>query len=160
MRPNKNEWYLDIAVEVSRRVACTRRQCGVVLVKDDAIISTGYNGSVRGSKNCGMDTPCLKDIHKEAPLASYVHCPAVHGEENAIINCARGGISTLGSTLYLYSSGKNDDGRPCQKCRQRIINAGIKDCYFMNGNGGVIYEPVYLWVAMENKWMDSEQNAQ
>lgn len=157
MRPDKIQWYLNIAREVSTRVACTRRQCGVILVKDDAIIATGYNGSVRGSKNCGEQTPCLKDLHNEAPLASYVHCPAVHGEENAIINAARTGASTVDATLYLYSSGKNDDGRPCQKCRQRIINAGIKDCYFMNGNDKQIYEPITLWITMENDWMMSEQ---
>ena len=158
MRPDKKQWYLNIAKEVSTRVACTRRQCGVILVKDDSIIATGYNGSVRKSKNCGLDTPCLKDLHNEAPSASYVHCPAVHGEENAIINAARSGASTIGATLYLYSSGVNDNGRPCQKCRQRIINAGITDCYFMNGVGRVTWEPIEAWIEMENEWMDKEQS--
>jgi len=149
----KHKYYLEIAKAVASNVKCIRRQCGAVIVKFDRPIGTGYNGSVRGALNCGTETPCLKDLYNEAPLASYIHCPAVHGEENAIINAVG---DTHDSTLYLYSSGKNDSGRPCQKCRQRIINAQIKGCWFMNGNGEIRYETIEEWINIENEWMNEQ----
>lgn len=143
----------------SGRISCTRRHCVATLVDDDGVIlSIGYNGSCRGSKNCGEDCPCLKDIHKEAPLASYVHCPAVHGEVNAVINAARKGIVVKGSTLFLYSSTTFDSGEPCIFCRRVIINAGVKDCYFINGKGEIGYKTISEWVVAENEWMEKEQH--
>lgn len=155
-RPTKMETTFKICRDLSERSPCTRRKCGAVLVKNDAIISTGYNGSCRGSLNCGEDTPCLKDLHNEVPLLSYAHCPAIHGETNCIVNAARNGESTIGSTLFLYSSLETDNARPCMGCRRFMIQAGIKDCYFMNGKGEVTHEEVQDWIAMENKWMRDE----
>lgn len=156
-RKSKLDSIFDMAKAYSGRVACSRRRCVSIIVKDDAIISTGYNGSCRGSKNCGEEIPCLKDIHKEAPLASYVHCPAIHAEVNSVINAARSGVSTIGATLYLYSSVETDNGEPCIFCRRVIINAGIKDCYFMNGKGQVGYRHITEWIDKENDWMAAEE---
>jgi dCMP deaminase len=156
-RKTKIEAIFDMARAYSGRVACSRRHCVAILMKDDAIISTGYNGACRGSKNCGEDIPCLKDIHQEAPLASYVHCPAVHGEVNAVINAARSGVSTIGATLFLFSSTTFDSGEPCIFCRRVIINAGVKDCYFMNGKGEIGHKEISEWIKAENQWMEDEQ---
>lgn len=158
VRPDKIHRYMNIARVISEISPCTRRKCGVVLIKNDAIVSTGYNGSCRGSKNCGEDVSCLKDIHKEAPLASYVHCPAIHGEANAIINAARTGTSTIGSTLFLFSSTLSDSGEPCIFCRRVIVNAGVYDCYFMNGKNELSHKLISEWVESENKWMDKEEH--
>jgi dCMP deaminase len=158
VRKTKIEAIFDMAKAYSGRVACSRRKCVAILVKDDAIISTGYNGSCRNSKNCGEEIPCLKDIHNEVPLASYVHCPAIHGEVNAIINAARSGVSTINSTLFLFSSVNSDSGEPCIFCRRVIINAGVYDCYYMNGKGELNHKFISEWVESENKWMEKEQH--
>ena len=102
MRISKKEHYIKIARTVAERSSCSRRKFGAIIVKDDAILSTGYNGSARKTRNCGTDRmPCLKDIHKEAPNKSYIYFPAIHAEVNAIINAARIGVSIVGGTLYL-----------------------------------------------------------
>jgi dCMP deaminase len=157
VRKSKIQATFDMMRAYSGRVACSRRHCVAILMRDDAIISTGYNGSCRGSRNCGEDVPCLKDIHKEAPLASYVHCPAIHAEVNAVINAARTGTSTFGATLYFYSSVETDSGEPCIFCRRVLINAGIKDAYIMNGKDEIIHRLVSEWVDAENDWMKKEQ---
>lgn len=155
-RKSKIEAIFDMAKAYSGRVACSRRKCVSIIVKDDAIISTGYNGSCRGSRNCGEDVHCLKDIHKEAPLVSYAYCPAVHAEVNSVINAARSGVSTVGATLFLYSSVETDSGEPCIFCRRVIINAGIRDCYFMNGKGEMTFKLVSDWITVENDWMKEQ----
>jgi dCMP deaminase len=158
MRKTSAEAIFDALKAFSGRVACSRRKAVAALVRDGIIFSIGYNGSCRGSRNCGEDVPCLKDIHKEKPLASYVHCPAVHGEVNAVINAARMGISTVGATCFFYSSVETDNAEPCIFCRRVLINAGIKDCYFMNGKGEIGYELISTWIMLENKWMEKEQH--
>ena len=127
MRPSKNKYYLDIAAEVAKRSTCLRRQYGAVIVKNDEIIATGYNGAARGEKNC-----C--DIYNECPRASKPHnsgdysdCPAVHAEQNAIISAAR--KDTIGATLYLagWDDGERiTDATPCPICSRLIKNAGIR----------------------------------
>lgn len=153
-RPSKIEWYLTIAKDVASRSPCTRRKFGAIIVKDDCIISTGYNGSIRGAINCGIDCPCLKDINQEASIKSYDHCPAVHGEMNAIINAARKGISVEGGTLYLeviFGSQTRRD-RPCFLCRRFMIQAGIKDVYFYLDDK-IVHDFVADYVKMEDEWM-------
>lgn len=149
-RPDKISYYLNIAKVVGSRSPCTRRQLGAILVKNDAIISSGYNGSIRGALNCGEEIPCLKDIHDEAHYTSFEFCPAVHAEQNAIINAGRTGISTVGATLFLNGS---QSDRPCHLCRRYCIQAGIKDCWYMNKDGIPVYEKVKEWIKMENEWM-------
>ena len=111
-RPSKDDYYLSIAETVLTRSTCLRRKYGAVIVKDDDVISTGYNGSPRGSKNCSE---------------GYEICPAVHAEANAIISASRRDM--LGATLYL--AGQEADGtpitdaKPCCMCYRLILNAGI-----------------------------------
>lgn len=129
-RISKDLYYLEIARAVSKRSTCLKRQYGAVIVKNDEIISTGYNGSPRGENNC-----C--DIHSECPRKNKPHnsgdysdCPAVHAEQNAIISASRNEM--IGATLYLagfeyenneYKKIKNP--RPCPICQRLISNSGI-----------------------------------
>lgn len=125
MRPSKNEYYTGIAEAVSKRSTCTRRQYGAVIVKDDQIVSTGYNGSARGAVNCCDVGKCKRAEMDVKPGERYELCEAVHAEQNAIINAGRG--KTIGATLYLFGSenGKPIKAEPCLMCRRMIVNAGI-----------------------------------
>ena len=132
---------------------CSRRKFGAVIVKDGAIVSTGYNGSARGSLNCGVDIKCLKDICNEERYTSYVNCPAIHAEQNAVINAARSGVSIFGGILYLASMKEGDGDRPCHLCRRTIINSGLKDCFYLDKTEQLIYEEVGSWAVMEDMWI-------
>lgn len=154
MRISREQYYIQIARTVAMKSPCSRRKFGAVIVKDGAIVSTGYNGSPRGTKNCGIDIQCLKDVTGEARYKSYANCPAVHAEQNAVINAARVGAAVFGGTLYLSPLQVGDGDRPCHLCRREIINAGIKDCYYLDQNENLVHEEISGWIALENQWMD------
>ena len=117
----KTRYYLGIAKAVAQRSPCLKMKVGAVLVKHDAVISTGYNGPARGEKHCKV---CVRK--KLSTGSAYTKdCPAVHAEENAIINAAREGHSTVGAVLYLWTS--KGPLEPCYRCEREIINAGIVD---------------------------------
>lgn len=123
-RPTIEEYYLGIAAAVSRRSTCKRRQYGAVIVKNDEIIATGYNGSPRGEANCCDGSTC-KRIGHEHNDGDYGDCESVHAEMNAMISAARKDM--IGSTLYLYGeeNGKVIAAEPCPICRRMMKNAGI-----------------------------------
>jgi len=131
MRPSKNEYYVSIAKAVSERSTCLRAQCGVVIVNNDTIVSTGYSGSARGEINCCDVGICERDRLKIPPGEKYELCKSVHGEANAIINAARSGNTIIGSTMYIYfkrlDSQQHKHGGPCLMCDRMIKNAGIVD---------------------------------
>jgi dCMP deaminase len=158
-RMSKIEASLLIAHDIALRSPCTRRKFGAIIVKDDCIISTGYNGSVRGSINCGIDCPCLKDINNEESIKSYDHCPAVHAEMNAIINAARRGVSVEGGTMFLdvIFGTVTKRERPCFLCRRFMIQAGIKDIIYYGENMELVHEEISEYLRMENQWMLEQQ---
>lgn len=123
-RISKEEYYLGIAKAVSKRSTCLRRQYGAVLVKNDEIISTGYNGSPRGVANCCDSMKCTREGHEHND-GDYRECPAVHAEMNAVISAAR--TNAMGAVLYLYGeeNGKPIKAEPCPVCLRIIKNAGI-----------------------------------
>ena len=127
-RPSKNEYYLDIARTVAKRSTCLKWRVGAIIVKDDVVVSTGYNGPARGVINCMM-IGCLKEEMGTPDYKGYEYCTAVHAEENAIINAARHGTSVLGGTLFLYgeeaANGKPFEIRPCDRCKRAIINLSL-----------------------------------
>ncbi|MAH43326.1 hypothetical protein CL614_06460 [archaeon] len=130
-RPSKDQYYLDIAKEVSYRATCLRRRYGAIIVKDDQIISTGYVGAPRGSPNCIDIGTCHRQKLNVPKGQRYELCRSVHAEMNAIINAARAGVSLLGGTLYLYGEDienncKLVEAGPCVLCKRAIINAGIE----------------------------------
>jgi len=147
-RPPKDIYYLDIAKAVAQRSPCIRRRFGAIIVKDDAIVSTGYNGPARGSVNCN-EVGCLKDVMDLPSYTGYDYCPAVHAEENALLNAARHGTSVMGGILYLYGErvdgNVTEEGRPCARCKRALINAGIKEVVTLTPDGSVKRYKVSDW---------------
>lgn len=123
-RISKREYYLSIAAAVAQRSTCLRRQYGAVIVKDDRIISTGYNGSARGEENCCDVGYCWREAHNVPHGEQYEKCVAVHAEDNAI---SQAGRESIGATLYLagFENGKRIEAKPCVMCARKIKNAGI-----------------------------------
>ena len=128
-RISKENYYLDIAETVIGRATCLRRCYGAIIVKNDEIISTGYNGAPRGRKNCVYLGRCARDAMNVPRGERYELCRSVHAEANAIISAARRDM--VGGTLYL--AGKDavtgeilSDATSCAMCRRLIINAGLE----------------------------------
>ena len=150
-RISKDEYFLEIANSVSKRSPCIRK-FGAIIVKDGSILSTGYNGSVRGALNCGLDIECLKAIKGEH-RGSYQFCPAVHAEANAIINLARnGGSSCVNATMYIFGD-REIGSRPCIYCKRMILQSGIREVIYRNENGEIVVEDPLDWIKEDNKWM-------
>ena len=127
-RISKENYYLDIAATVLERSTCLRRLYGAIIVNNDEIISTGYNGAPRGRINCTDLGYCSREALKIPRGQRYELCRSVHAEANAIISAAR--RDTLGSTLYLAGRAAKDgellhDATSCSMCRRTIINAGL-----------------------------------
>lgn len=128
-RLGKDEYYVNIAHAVSERSTCLRRHYGVVIVNNDEIIATGYNGNPRGMKNCCEIGVCSKeDVSHNSSPDSYNICKSVHAEMNALISARRS--DTIGATLYIYGFDVDeqlalDNPVPCPICLRMIQNAGI-----------------------------------
>lgn len=121
---NKDEYYLEIAKAVSMKSKCLKKRYGAVIVNEDVVVATGYNGCCRGEPECVV---CTK-VSGNKDEAEYKFCPAVHAEQNAIISASRKDM--LGSTLYLYGwdvelEKAAESVRPCEICLRLIKNAGI-----------------------------------
>ena len=128
-RIDKENYYLDIAETVLERSTCLRRCYGAIIVKNDEIVSTGYNGAPRGRKNCMDLGYCTREAMNIPSGERYELCRSVHAEANAIISAAR--RDTLGATLYMVcvapETGALIPGSTsCSMCRRLIINAGIR----------------------------------
>jgi len=143
-RPSKIDYYLNIAKEVTQRGTCLRRNHGAVIVKDDQIVSTGYTGAPRGTKNCCDIGSCPREEAHIPPGERYELCKSVHAEQNAVINAARSGVSVLGGTIYLYSENVKDhsinDAKPCKMCKRVMINAGLKNIIARTKDGYIEQE--------------------
>ena len=127
-RVSKHNYYLDIAQTVAERSTCLRRKFGAIIVKDDVIVSTGYNGAPRGRKNCDDLQYCMRDKLGIPRGERYEMCRSVHAEANAIIAAPRDRM--LGSTLYMVcvdaKTGELMAGTSsCMMCKRQVINAGI-----------------------------------
>jgi dCMP deaminase len=128
-RVSKHNYYLDIAQTVSERSTCLRKRYGAIIVKNDVIISTGYNGAPRGRKNCTDIKFCIREELKIPRGERYELCRSVHAEANAIIAAPRDRM--LGSTLYMVCVNPQDGSlyegtNSCMMCKRQIINAGIE----------------------------------
>jgi dCMP deaminase len=128
-RISKEEYYLGIAKEVARRSTCFRRSIGAIIVRDDQIISTGYVGAPRKTRDSLEHGFCLRDKLGIPHGQRYELCRSVHAEQNAIINAARAGVSLLGGDMYIYGlsadTAKAINAFPCFICKKMIINAGL-----------------------------------
>lgn len=125
-RPSKDEYYLNVAAVIATRSTCLRRQYGAVIVKDDSIVSTGYNGAARGEPNCCDVGECWREANNIPHGERYEACRAMHAEQNAIISGNRADM--IGATLYLagFENGERlIDPKPCLMCERAIKNARI-----------------------------------
>ena len=128
-RVSKHNYYLDIAETVSERSTCLRKHYGAIIVKNDSIISTGYNGAPRGRKNCDDIGSCMRETLGIPRGERYELCRSVHAEANAIIAAARERM--LGATLYMVCVDPADGSlvsgtTSCMMCKRQVINAGIE----------------------------------
>lgn len=147
-RITKDEYYLSIALSVSKRSTCLKRRYGCIIVKNDEIISTGYNGSARGEENCCDRGFCLR-LNKPHNSGDYSDCHSVHAEQNAMLSASRKDM--LGATMYLsgeefkvkpgeeqlkfrYYWEEMKDCTPCPICIRMIKNAGISRIINRRGN--------------------------
>jgi dCMP deaminase len=149
-RPTKDEYYINIAKEVSRRSNCFRRSIGALIIRGDQIISTGYAGAPRKTKDSIEHGFCLRDKLKIPHGQRYELCRSVHAEQNAIINAARAGVSLFGGDMYIYgmTPGKDDaiNAFPCFICKKIIINAGLKRVICSLACGGIKIFQVEDWI--------------
>jgi len=128
-RVSKDNYYLDIAQTVSERATCLRRRFGSIIVKNDVIVATGYNGAPRGRKNCTDLESCHREELGIPRGERYELCRSIHSEANAIIAASRNDM--LGATLYMCcTSPLTGEILPgtgnCMMCKRQIINAGIE----------------------------------
>lgn len=138
MRPDWDNYFIEIAKVVSSRSTCLRRKYGAVIVKDKVIISTGYNGSPRGMENCIDMRRCRREELKVPAGERYELCEAVHAEQNAIIN----GSPERMRNAVIYIAGFEENrsfanGKPCKLCDRMIRNARISEVIYLKKDGGV-----------------------
>ena len=148
-RTSKVNYYLDIADAVLGRSTCLRRKYGAIIVRNDEILSTGYNGAPRGRRNCTDLGFCSRE-HLNIPSGErYELCRSVHAEANAIISAARRDM--IGSTLYLVGRDAKTgellaETTSCSMCRRQIINAGITQVIARVAGGGFVTTNVQDWI--------------
>ena len=120
-RPDWNTYFFRMATLIATRSTCPSRAVGCVIIDIETkhVISTGYNGSPRGTAHCGESC-----VSRESGK-SWEKCRAVHAELNAILNAAKNGVSTDGCRMYLSTT-------PCVFCSRTLINAGVKEVYAMS----------------------------
>ena len=118
MRPNWDDYFMEIAEVIKKRSTCIRRQVGAVIVKDNRILTTGYNGVPPKMKHC-TEAGCLREKLKVPSGQRHELCRALHAEQNAVIQAAKNGIAIDGSTIYITA-------QPCIICAKILIASGIK----------------------------------
>ncbi|WIW70961.1 deoxycytidylate deaminase [Anaerosinus gibii] len=139
MRPSWDEYFLNIAKAVGTRATCLRRLYGAVIVKDNIIISTGYNGAPRGAVNCVDAKMCQRNLHNVPKGERYELCEAVHAEQNAIINADPEKMK--GATIYIAgvnADGSLASGKPCLLCRRMICNAMLSKVVYYETDGSIV----------------------
>ena len=152
-RISKENYYLDIAETVLERATCLRRVYGAIIVKNDEIISTGYNGAPRGRKNCVDMGFCTREAMQVPRGQRYELCRSVHAEANTIISASRRDM--VGSTLYLVGrDGRTGqllgDATSCAMCRRQVINAGISKVVIRKTDTEFEVVDVQDWVQQED----------
>lgn len=148
-RRDKQNYYLDIADAVLERSTCLRRKYGAIIVRNDEIISTGYNGAPRGRRNCSDLGGCTREVLRIPSGERYELCRSVHAEANAIISASRRDM--IGATIYLVGrdAATNEllhDAMSCSMCKRQIINAGIAQVVIRTDKDSYRTIPVSDWI--------------
>ncbi len=128
-RPGWDEYFMGIAQHVASRSNCSRRHVGAIIVVGRSIVSTGYNGTPMGVRNC-FEGGCLRCASDIPSGQGYDTCICVHAEANAMLLAARHGTAIEGGTLYSTL-------RPCFGCLKEAVQAGIQEIVY---DGGLPYE--------------------
>ena len=152
-RIDKVNYYLDIAETVLERSTCAREHVGALIVRNDEIIATGYNGAPRGRSNCIDLGYCIRQQRKVPDGERYEICRSVHAEANAIISASRRDM--VGSTLYLVGRDARTgallgDATSCAMCRRQVINAGISRVIIRRTEAEFQVVDVTDWVRQED----------
>ena len=124
-RPDNDEYFMEMAFLVSKRSTCLRRRVGAVIVREKHVISTGYNGSPRGTKHC-EELGCIRQQMNIPSGTRHELCRGVHAEQNAITQAAYFGTSVANATIYTTTF-------PCSMCAKILINAGITEVVYADG---------------------------
>jgi len=124
-RPSNDEYFMSMAELVAQRSTCVRRRVGAVIVKDKHILSTGYNGSPKGTRHC-EDLGCIR-VQLNIPSGTrHELCRGVHAEQNAVAQAAYFGVSVKDATIYTTTF-------PCSMCTKILINAGLSEVVYKVG---------------------------
>ncbi len=118
MRPSWDEYFMQLVEIIKTRSTCVRRQVGAIVVKENRILTTGYNGAPSGCKHC-EEIGCVRQQLGIPSGQRHELCRALHAEQNAIIQAAKYGINIDGACIYVTT-------QPCVICAKMIINSGIK----------------------------------
>ena len=156
-RIEKENYYLDIAQTVLERSTCLRRCYGAIIVRNDEIVATGYNGAPRGRKNCVDLGFCVREQMRVPRGERYELCRSVHAEANAIISASRN--ECIGADLYLVGKDAKTgeilgDATSCSMCRRTIINAGIRRVVIRNTPTEFTIVPVQQWIDDDESLFD------
>ena len=156
-RIEKENYYLDIAQTVLERSTCLRRCYGAIIVRNDEIVATGYNGAPRGRKNCVDLGFCVREQMRVPRGERYELCRSVHAEANAIISASRRDM--VGGTIYLVGKDAKTgeilgDATSCSMCRRTIINAGIRRVVIRNTPTEFTVVPVQQWIDDDESLFD------
>ena len=159
-RISKENYYLDIAETVLERATCLRRVYGAIIVKNDEIIATGYNGAPRGRANCVDLGYCSREAMRVPRGERYELGRSVHAEANAIISAAR--RDTVGGTLYLVGRDAQtgallSDATSCSMCRRLVINAGLEKVVIRRTETEFEVVDVEDWIAEDDLLVPPEE---
>lgn len=132
-RPSWDEYFVNLVIETAKRSSCLKRNVGALIVKDNIILTTGYNGAPRNINSCFDNDKCWRKSMKIRHGENKDLCMAVHAEANAIYHSAKKGISIEDSELYVTTY-------PCPSCAKAVINTGIKKVNFIFPYYGEQYE--------------------
>ena len=152
-RRDKKNYYLDIAEVVLERSTCLRKKYGAVLVNNDEIISTGYNGAPRACTNCNEKGTCIREELDVPRGTKYELCAGVHAEQNTLLSSSR--KETIGSDLYLACKNAKENTlisntEPCSLCKKLIINSGIERVYIR------VSKEEYREILVQS-WLDNQE---
>jgi len=149
-RPDWEVYFLKMAQLASTRSTCIRRHVGAVLVKEKKILATGYNGVPSGISHCA-DVGCLRDVEKIPSGQRHELCRGLHAEQNAILQAAYHGVSIQGSVLFCTNF-------PCVICSKMLINAGIRQIFYLEGYPDSLSETMLNEAGMELHRIDMEDD--
>ena len=149
MRVSWDEYFMEIAEIVKSRSTCLRREVGAVIVRENRIITTGYNGAPSSTEHCSDTGKCQRTELNIPSGQRHELCRALHAEQNAIIQASKIGVSTDGATIYVTL-------QPCVICAKMIINAGIKKIVYKGSYPDELSLSILEEAGIELKVIDGE----